>query len=70
MGAERRRGAVLDGEREVIAVAAQVEIGVAPGMELGGAAQGLSGAGVGGAFPGMMDDEDGDAMIDAAARAG
>jgi hypothetical protein len=37
---------MLDGQREVIAVAvaAQVEVAVAPGVELGGAAQGLAGA--------------------------
>jgi hypothetical protein len=49
-GGERRRGAMLDGEREVIAIAAQTEIGIAPGVELGLATQGLSGAGVVGAF--------------------
>jgi len=40
----RRRGAMLDGEGEIIAVAAQIEIGVPPGVELGGAAQCLTGA--------------------------
>jgi hypothetical protein len=33
----RRCGAMLDGEGEIIAVAAQIEIGIAPGVELGGA---------------------------------
>jgi len=31
---QRRRGSMLDGEPQVIAVAAQIEIGVAPGVEL------------------------------------
>jgi hypothetical protein len=39
-GGHGRNGAVLDRESELIAVAAQVEVGVAPGMELGGTAQG------------------------------
>jgi hypothetical protein len=34
-GRQRRRGPMLDGEPQVIAVAAQIEIGVAPGVELG-----------------------------------
>ncbi len=34
-GGERRRGAMLDGQRQVIAVAAQIEVGIAPGVELG-----------------------------------
>ena len=49
-------------EREIVAVAAQIEVGVAPGVELGGAAQGLAGADVAGALPGVMDDEHGDAV--------
>jgi len=59
---ERRCGAMLDGEGEVIAVAAQIEVGIAPGVELGRATQGLSGAGVAGGFPGMMDNQHGNAM--------
>ena len=38
------RGTMLDRQREIIAVAAQVEVGIAPGVELRGAAQRLSGA--------------------------
>ena len=55
---------MLDGKRELVAVAvaAQVEVAVAPGVELGGAAQGLAGADATGALPGVMDDEHGDAM--------
>ena len=37
--------------------AAQVEVGVAPGVELGGAAQRLAGADAGGGFLGVMDHE-------------
>jgi hypothetical protein len=61
-GGERGCGAMLDGEGEVIAVAAQIEVGIAPGVELGRATQGLSGAGVAGGFPGMMDNQHGNAM--------
>lgn len=49
---------MLDGEREI---AAFVEVGVAPGMELRGAAQGLAGADAAG-FLGMVDDDHGDAV--------
>jgi hypothetical protein len=35
---------MLDRQREIIAVAAQVEVGIAPGMGLRGAAQRLTGA--------------------------
>ena len=43
-GRDGRRGAVLDGQGEIIAVAAKVEVGVSPGVKLGGAAQCLAGA--------------------------
>ena len=33
-GVRRRRSAMLDGESEIIAVTAQIEVGVAPGVEL------------------------------------
>ena len=45
-----------------IAVAAEVEVGIAPGMELGGASQGLAGADVAGALLGVVDDDDGDGV--------
>ena len=50
-----RSGAMLEGKREIAAfagaaVTAEVEVGVAPGMELGGAAQGLAGADAAGAL--------------------
>ena len=62
-----RSGAVLDGQGDIavfagIAVAAEVEVGIAPGMELGGASQGLAGADVAGALLGVVDDDDGDGV--------
>ena len=61
-------GTVLDGESELaavaeIAVAAQIKVGVAPGVELGGAAQGLTGAHAGGALLGVVNDDDGEAVM-------
>ena len=61
------RGTVLDREGDLAAfagaaIAAQVEIGVAPGVEFGGAAQGLAGADATGALLGMVDDDDGRAI--------
>lgn len=54
-------GAMFDGEKDAfVGVAAQIEIGIAPGMEFGGAAQSLAGADVCGSLPGMMHDDDGD----------
>ena len=53
-------GAMLDGERDaIVAVAAEIEIGIAPGVEFGGSAQSLSGADGSGALPGVVDDGDG-----------
>src|SRR5271166_6297501 len=62
-----RSGAVLDGQGDIavfagVAVAAEVEVGIAPGMELGGASQGLTGADVAGALLGVVDDDDGDGV--------
>jgi hypothetical protein len=54
-------GAVFDGEQEVLSFAAEIEVAVAPAVEIGAAAEGLSGAGVAGAFSGMMHQEDGGA---------
>jgi len=56
-GGHGRRGAMLDGQDDIaafagIAVAAEVEVGITPGMELGGAAQGLAGADAAGALLG------------------
>jgi hypothetical protein len=53
---------MLDGEDEMITIAAQIEIAISPGVELWGAAQCLAGASVTGTFLGVVDDEDGDAM--------
>ena len=47
----RWRGAMLGGQRQLLAVAPQIEVAVAPGVELGGAAQGLAGAEAGAALP-------------------
>ena len=52
---------MFDGEGNRVGVAAQVEIAVTPGMELGRAAQRLTSPGPA-AFPGMMHDEYGDAV--------
>src|SRR6202050_4140365 len=56
------RGTMLDRQREIIAVAAEVEVGIAPGMELRGAAQRLTGADAATALLGVMDDEHGNVM--------
>lgn len=56
----RRRGAVFDGEEQAVVGATEVEVGVAPGMEVGAAAQGLTRADRVRAFAGMMDDDDGE----------
>ena len=53
-------GAMLGGEDDaVVAVAAEIEVGIAPGMELGGAAQGLAGADGAATLAGVVDDGDG-----------
>ena len=52
---------VLDGEDEGVIAAAQVEVGVAPGVEVTRAAQALAGLRAGGAvLAGVVDDDDGD----------
>ncbi len=56
-------GAVFDGERECAARAAQVQVRVAPGMELGGAAQRLAGAHASGGFAGVMHEEHGKLVL-------
>lgn len=52
-------GAVFDGEPELIVMGAEVEVGVAPGMEITRAAQVLSGEGPIG-LSGVVDEEDGE----------
>ena len=49
---------MFDGQGKRLGRAAQVEVGVAPGVELRGAAQGLSCAHAAGGFLGVMHDED------------
>jgi hypothetical protein len=56
-------GAVLDRQREVVSAAVEVEVGVAPGMEFGGAAQGLAIADAAAALLGVVDHGDGDTMM-------
>src|ERR1700730_18341654 len=57
-GEHGRCSAVFDGEDElVVAAAAEVEVGVTPSVELGGAAQGLAGADAACAFLGVVDDD-------------
>ena len=53
---------MLGREGEIFAVATQVEVGVAPGVELGGAPQGLASRDATGAFLGVMHDNDGDGV--------
>jgi hypothetical protein len=54
---------MLDGERDaIVGVATEVEVGIAPGVEFGRAAQGLTGPDGSGALPGVMDDGDGDGV--------
>ena len=54
--------AVLSRESEIITITAQIEIGIAPGVELGGAAQGLAGPNAAGTLLGVVDDDHGDAV--------
>src|SRR5689334_4061589 len=56
---QRRGGAVLDRESEGISFAAEIEVAVAPGVELGSTAQRLAGTNVAGTLLGMVDDEHG-----------
>ena len=56
-------GAMLDGQDDaVVTVAAEVEVGIAPGVEFGRPAQGLTGADGTGALSGVVDDGDGDGV--------
>ena len=62
-GGDGRGGAMLDGERDaIVGVAAQIEVGIAPGVEFGRSAQGLTGTDGTGTLPGMVDDGDGDSV--------
>ena len=53
---------MLDDELERRAPAREIEVRVAPGVKLGGAAQGLAAAGGGGALLGVVDEEDGEVV--------
>ena len=56
-------GAMLDGEdAAIVAVAAEIEVGIAPGMELRLSAQSLAGANGAGTLFCMVDDRDGDGV--------
>lgn len=54
---------MLDGESEIVAVTAEKEVAVAPGVELRRAAQSLAVAEAAGALLGVMDDDDGEMML-------
>jgi hypothetical protein len=55
--------AMLDGQDDaVVGVAAEIEVRIAPGVELRRSAQSLTGADGAGSLPGMMDDRDGDGV--------
>jgi len=53
-------GPVLDGEREMFVASAKVEVGIAPGVELGAAAKGLTGAKMARGLSGVVDEDDGE----------
>jgi hypothetical protein len=62
-GRNRRRGPVLDRQGEgIVGLFAQIEIGIAPGVELGRAAQRLTGTDAAGALLGVMNDQHGDGV--------
>ena len=46
---------MVDAQAQALITTAQVEVGVAPGVEFGATAQGLSGTGTGGVFAGVVD---------------
>ena len=58
----RGGGTMLNREDEMITIAAQIEVAIAPGVELGGAAQRLARAGASATLLGVVDDEDSEAM--------
>jgi hypothetical protein len=51
---------VLDGEREVLVASAEVEVGIAPSMELGATAEGLTSAKMVSGLSGVVDENDGE----------
>jgi len=54
------RGAMLDGKREALVASPEVEIGVAPRVELGASAESLTSAKMTRGLPGVVDEDDGD----------
>ena len=64
-------GAMFDGQDDaIVAVAAEIEVGIAPGVELRRSAQGLPGADGAGSLFGMVDEQRRRWRGDAAVRAG
>jgi hypothetical protein len=56
-------GAMLDAQDDaIVTITAEIEVGIAPGVEFRGSAQGLTGADGTGSLFGMVDDRDGDGM--------
>ena len=54
---------MLDGQDDaIVTVAPEIEVGIAPGVEFGRSAQGLTGADGAGALSGVVDDGDGDGV--------
>jgi|APCry1669188970_1035186.scaffolds.fasta_scaffold03576_6 hypothetical protein len=56
-------GTVFDRQGQVEPLAAQVEIGIAPAMQVGGAAQGLAGAILARTFPDVVNEHDGEVEL-------
>ena len=54
---------MLDGQSELVALTAQVEVGVAPAVEFAGTAQSLARAAGVGVFAGVVDQEDGEVEL-------
>jgi hypothetical protein len=61
-GIGRGDGAVLDREREVVVAASQVEIGIAPGVQISGAAERLTAESGGGVLAQVVDEDDGEVV--------
>jgi hypothetical protein len=59
-GSDRRRRAMLDGERELVAVTTQVKIGIAPRVEFRRAAERLAAAHLPSAFARVVHEQNGE----------
>jgi len=55
----RGGGAMLDGKLELITATVEIEIGIAPAMQIAGTAEGLAGPVFAGGFSGMVDKQHG-----------